>query len=204
MMSEFQKNRKAKNPKIAVLAGVFDPVHNGHIAAVQKVLDKGLAEQAVLVAEKLPHNKPNATAYQHRQKMLELALENEPKISAPEAPISEFKIKPFFSWLQSKFLDAEFIWLMGSDTFSQLHKWPESQNLAEFGVSKIIVLSREINPQNPAENLKIKNIEILKIKSPQPKISSSILRENPKTLQQKTSPKAHRYTQDKSLYLKKK
>lgn len=59
----------------AVFGGTFDPVHRGHQALVETVLERGLAEVVHVVPAWLsPHRSGTAAAAEHRLEMVRLAF----------------------------------------------------------------------------------------------------------------------------------
>ena len=71
----------------ALLGGSFDPFHNGHLAMVQAILARELADLALVVpAWQSPHKAPAVAAAFHRLHMAELALavQSQTEVSACE------------------------------------------------------------------------------------------------------------------------
>ncbi len=191
-------SREHSNQNIAVLAGIFDPVHLGHQTIVQKVLDDDLADKVLVIAEKLPQHKPNATAYQHRQKMLELAFVENPKVEVIEAPISEHHIKPFFAWMSSRYSSSEFAWIVGSDVLPKIPKWADFDKLPEYRVNKIISFER---PGFSGAKIDANaELQVLKLPEDIRGISSSKIRENAKLRKQAMNPSAYEYARSHQLY----
>jgi nicotinate-nucleotide adenylyltransferase len=59
----------------AVLGGSFDPFHNGHVAMVRVLLERGLADRVLVVpAHRSPHKPPPEASPTHRLKMAALGL----------------------------------------------------------------------------------------------------------------------------------
>lgn len=139
--------------QIAVLGGTFDPVHNGHLRLALDVLELGFDEVRLLPNPSPPHrNRPTATAEQ-RLAMLELAVQDEPRIQMDTTEMLSGKANCYsfdtVSELQTQLVDRNlsdqadvpiFTWVMGSDVFCQLNKWYRWQEFVD--IVKVLVIQR--------------------------------------------------------------
>ncbi len=139
-MSDFLKTWKDRKRRTIVFAGVFDPVHNGHIAAAEVALSEG--SKVLFLPERVPQHKHGATPYTHRLNMLEIAIKNQPGMSVVDYPRKHHWVQPTFIWLRDNLRTQRFIWLVGSDVAPEIHTWAGSENLAALGVSKIVCVKR--------------------------------------------------------------
>ncbi len=74
--------------------------------------------------------------------MLELSFSEYKNMDVLEAPITEHKIVPFFTWLMSRYPDATFSWVVGSDVLPSISSWPDIESLKNLRVDEIIVGDR--------------------------------------------------------------
>lgn len=118
-------------PRIGVYAGVFDPVHAGHVAfALQAVQAAGL-DEVVFIPERSPRAKPGVEHFAHRVAMLKAALAPHPKLSVLEVVERHFSVSRTFTNLQALFPNAQLVFLMGSDTALTLPAWRHADRIME-------------------------------------------------------------------------
>jgi nicotinate-nucleotide adenylyltransferase len=138
--NEFIKGWNDKINRVVVFAGVFDPVHEGHISAANDALHYG--SEVVFLPERVPQHKHQATGYKHRLEMLEIATKQQKNISVLDYPDEKQFIENTFLWLNAKYPDRSFVWLIGSDVLPQISSWPGSEKLHDLGVKDILVFAR--------------------------------------------------------------
>ncbi len=119
--------------------GSFNPVHRGHIAVAEHVVEQGLAEQVVLVVS--PQNPMKAVSElapeHHRFAMAEMACaaSRYPQRIVPSGV--EFLLpKPSYTiqtlhWLKEHFPKRQFSILMGSDLADQLDRWRNGEEILD-------------------------------------------------------------------------
>lgn len=146
-MNNFLKSWNEKNNRIIVFAGVFDPVHKGHISAAREAL-RGSGKKLVFLPEKVPQHKHQATDYKHRLEMLKIATKSQKNISVADYPKEKQYIKETFRWLKDQHPGSNFVWLVGSDVISSIDKWPGSESLKNLGVVEILVFTRDGDKPN--------------------------------------------------------
>lgn len=119
----------ARQLRIAVFGGSFNPVHNGHVAICQYVVERSLADQILVIpCFEHPFGKP-LVAYEHRLRMCELAL----------APLSRVNVSTIecelggISYtartvraLQSQNAAAHYSLIVGSDVGEELTSWRDA------------------------------------------------------------------------------
>jgi nicotinate-nucleotide adenylyltransferase len=119
----------SKKPRIGIYAGAFDPVHAGHIAfALQSMAAAGL-DQVVFMPERRPRYKPGVEHYAHRVAMLKVALAPHPDLSVMEVVDKHFTVRRTLNVLRQVFGNAQFVFLMGSDTALTIPSWPNADQL---------------------------------------------------------------------------
>jgi nicotinate-nucleotide adenylyltransferase len=142
-MSEFLNSWNNMQNSIVVFAGVFDPVHNGHISAAERALHFG--SQVLFMPERVPQHKHSATAYKHRLTMLRKATAKNKAFSVIDYPKDHHWIADTFQWLKKKYPNKSFIWMVGSDVAPLMHEWQGIDKLESLGVSRILIVKREGN-----------------------------------------------------------
>ena len=120
--------------RIGLLGGTFDPIHQGHIALANFVIQALSLDELQLIPNHVPpHKHGTQVAAHHRLHMAELAATANPKISVNDIELSHAKpsysIHTLAQLRKSHPHDALFF-IMGMDSFCQLstwHRWQELQ-----------------------------------------------------------------------------
>jgi nicotinate (nicotinamide) nucleotide adenylyltransferase len=117
--------------RIGIYAGVFDPVHAGHVSFALQALQAGNLDQVIFMPERRPRQKPSVEHYAHRVAMLKSALAPHPDLAVMEVVDRHFSVKRMLPMLHYLFKDAEFVFLMGSDAFLALPLWQHAERLMQ-------------------------------------------------------------------------
>jgi len=122
-----------KKRKIGLLGGTFDPVHNGHLAVADHVLQTiGLDAVWFIPAAIPPHKEGHAdgraiTDFGHRLQMLRLAIVGEKQFSVSD--IEAKRNSPSYSIDTVKILlehtgsQSELFFIVGADAFLEIDTW---------------------------------------------------------------------------------
>ncbi len=123
--------------KTGILGGTFDPVHNGHIAladAAGKLCD--LDEILLLPAALPPHKQTKKIAsFADRAAMLEIAIEDNPKLSV--STIEKLLPVPSFTLDTLQYLKlhsapgVQFYFISGADTFLDILSWKNYERILQ-------------------------------------------------------------------------
>ncbi|MFY9315595.1 MAG: nicotinate (nicotinamide) nucleotide adenylyltransferase [Burkholderiales bacterium] len=132
-------------PRIGILGGTFDPVHNAHLAIARLAIDRLALQKLLWIPTGTPaYRKPPVASGTHRVAMLELALRDEMSAS-PRHAIDGRELQPSASGftydslcaLKAENPEGRFVLIMGSDQYekrSGWHRWPELEKLCEVAV----------------------------------------------------------------------
>jgi len=167
--------------KIGLYFGSFNPVHIGHMAIANYMVEFADIDQLWFVVS--PHNpfkkKSNLLNDYHRLEMVYRAVEDDNRMRASNI---EFNLpKPGYTidtlaYLQEQHPDYNFVIIMGSDNLNNFHKWKNAETILEnYG---IIVYPRPGFDSTTA--LSHKNITIVE-GVPRMEISASFIRESIRT-----------------------
>jgi nicotinate-nucleotide adenylyltransferase len=131
--------------RIAFYGGSFDPVHNGHLAIAQTLVELFALDNFFFVpAFHAPHKRDKSvTSAFCRYAMLSLATNDEAKIkistielNAPERPFTfETQTK-----LKREFPGAEIFFVIGADSWNEIDTWRKWQKVLT--LTNIIVVTR--------------------------------------------------------------
>jgi nicotinate-nucleotide adenylyltransferase len=160
--------------RIGLYGGSFDPVHNGHLALANFVLENSAIEQIIFVPVGKPWQKsPPVASGADRKKMLELAIagNNNFVVSSIEIERSKtsYTIDTVEELLQQD-SNQEISLLLGKDAAETLDTWHRASDLKS--KTKIMVVARE-SDQRP-----MLSYEFEFLKMPLADISSSKIRED--------------------------
>ncbi len=138
----------------ALLGGSFDPFHNGHLAMVQTVLDRGLADHVLVVpAHRSPHKAPAVAPARHRLSMARLAVANLAAVTVCDLEV----VRGGISYTVDTVAELAAQWprdalrlIIGADTLDAIHLWRRPLEL--WALAEPIVLARgDWNGQLPPD-----------------------------------------------------
>ncbi len=132
--------------KVALFGGTFDPIHLGHIACVQHLVEKMDFSKVVLIPtgkNPLKLDRIPASA-EDRLKMLELAIRD----YQDEITVDEFEMmqnSPSYSFetlqrYQQEYAPEELFLVMGIDTFNEFDQWKNFEEI--ISMTNLLVVSR--------------------------------------------------------------
>ena len=170
--------------KVALYGGSFDPPHMGHVVTVKNLLNSGEVDEVWLVPtgddryDKLPT--ANAT---HRQKMVELVIENSLKnlavrletIQLEEVLKVGSQTINLIEWLAEKYPDHKFTFVVGADKIDELPSWVEFERLKKMISFFVVPRPGEEVPDEIPEYIKIIQFpEMLESEASSTKIRESL------------------------------
>ena len=154
--------------KIGLYFGSFNPIHIGHLIIANHVVNYTDVDQVWLVVSPQNPLKPSSILLNeyHRLHLVQLAVDENPKLRASDA---EFKLpKPSYTidtltYLQAKYPKNEFCIIIGSDSFSNISKWKNSEILVKN--YKLVIYLRPNFPimGHLPDNIKLLNAPLLNI-----------------------------------------
>lgn len=192
--------------KIGIYSGTFDPVHEGHLAFAEETIKQQGLEKVFFMVEPRPRRKQGVKAFEHRARMVQLAIADNPKLGSIILDQERFTTADTLPVLIERFRGAELCMLMGDDMVSRLAAWPQVEELLK-SVSFIVGLRRLERPELERE---IENITRVSarlryelIQAPLPEISSSNIKQSMKQGKQPAGlpPSVSEYIQSTGLYV---
>jgi len=163
--------------KIGLYFGSFNPIHTGHLIIAEHVLNYTDIDKVWLVISPQNPLKPSGSLLGEydRLHLVNLAIENSSHLKAVDV---EFRLpKPSYTittltYLTEKYPDDEFTVIMGSDSFNNLPKWRNYEQLIR-DYSFLIYL----RPGFPVEKIE-KGMNASILDAPLLDISASFIRNN--------------------------
>lgn len=120
--------------KIGLYFGSFNPIHTGHLIVASYVANHTEMQQVWFVVSPQNPLKPSSVLLNeyHRLHLVRVAVEDDLRLKASEV---EFKLpRPSYTidtltYLQEKYPQHQFSIIMGSDSFQNLPKWKNFEQL---------------------------------------------------------------------------
>lgn len=156
--------------KIGLYSGVFDPIHNGHIAFAELAIEQGKVDEVYFMVEPKPRRKQSVTPLKHRLAMVRAAIKDKPNLNVLSIDQPTFSARHTLPFLQASFTGSSLCLLMGSDLFAFVESWPDYTQLrsaVNFGIARRRDETVNISKLAPGDWL---------VESPYPHISSSQVR----------------------------
>ncbi len=139
--------------RTAFFGGTFDPVHKGHIAIAQAVLDQKLADRILFVPAPNPPHKTEQfiIPFKNRYDMLSLALAGHDGFELSDMERLRTGKSYTIDSLEALSADparGEILLLIGADSLCQLHTWKRPHDLVKS--FRIITYPRNCEAPEPA------------------------------------------------------
>ncbi|MSR75933.1 MAG: nicotinate (nicotinamide) nucleotide adenylyltransferase [Planctomycetes bacterium] len=167
--------------RLGIFGGTFDPVHNGHLVLAQEALRHARLERMLLVPNAQPSHKRDRAdilAASLRLQLLELAFADLPKFSIDRREIERGGLSYSIDTvreLHAEHPSHELVFLIGSDSLAELHRWREVATLLELAVFLVHPRSGHTGPFPVLQQFPQARVEFLS--GPIIDISSTLVRE---------------------------
>jgi nicotinate-nucleotide adenylyltransferase len=127
---------------LAVLGGLFDPIHKGHVSAALFALEFLSVQRLKMIPCHLPNHKVvPATQSEHRLAMLKLATASYPQIEIDQIELERDQVSYSVDTLtELKKRHSVLVFVLGVDSFNSLPQWHDWQKILE--LSHLLVLPR--------------------------------------------------------------
>ena len=119
---------------IGLYFGSFNPIHTGHLIIANHILNNTALQKLWFVVSPQNPFKPSSSLLNeyHRLHLVQIAVEKDDRLRASEI---EFSLpKPSYTshtlaYLSEKYPEHQFTLIMGSDSFQNLEKWKNAENI---------------------------------------------------------------------------
>ena len=160
----------AARPRIGVMGGTFDPVHNGHLSAASEVRQHFNLEEVVFVPTGVPYQKTGVTESEHRYLMTVIATASNPSFTVSRVDID--RIGPTYTIdtlrdLRAERPDADLFFISGADAVAQIIDWKDAVEL--FELAHFVAVTRPGHPLSvsglPEQDVSLLEVPALAISS---------------------------------------
>ena len=157
-------------PRVGVMGGTFDPIHNGHLVAASEVAASFDLDEVVFVPTGQPWQKSEVTPSEHRYLMTVIATASNPGFTVSRVDVD--RSGPTYTIdtlrdLQRQRPGAELFFITGADAVAQILSWRDHDELWE--LAHFVAVSRPGHPLSaaglPSENVSLLEIPALAISS---------------------------------------
>ena len=172
------------NNRIGIMGGTFDPIHYGHLVIANEVLFKFDLQKIIFVPTGNPPHKRSAAladAY-HRYMMVQFATMTNPSFDVSNIEVEKDGISytvDTIRELKNNYIDTKLYFITGTDAVLDLPNWKDPEeilNLCTFiSVNRPGYVTDTLDDKLDRLMEKYKG-EILSIRAPQLKISSTDIR----------------------------
>ena len=121
---------------IGLYFGSFNPIHIGHLIIANHMVENSDLDQIwLVVTPHNPHKKKNSLLEDnHRLAMVDIALENYPKLKSSkiefDLPQPSYTVNTL-AHIKEKYSDHTFSLIMGEDNLKSFHKWKNYETILE-------------------------------------------------------------------------
>lgn len=115
--------------RVGIYPGAFDPIHNGHIAFAEACVVQYSLDKIFFLPEPRPRHKQAVKAFEHRQRMVQIAIDDDPNFGLIIVEQQKFTVHETWPSVTARFADASLFMLLGSDVAHRLATWPHIDEL---------------------------------------------------------------------------
>jgi nicotinate-nucleotide adenylyltransferase len=165
----------SKRPRIGVMGGTFDPIHNGHLVAASEVASAFELDEVVFVPTGQPWHKKAVTSAEHRYLMTVIATAANPSFTVSRVDIDRPGVTytvDTLTDLKKTFPDAELFFISGADAVLQILSWKDIDQI--WSLAHLVAVTR---PGHLLELPAAPNGSISVLEIPALAISSSVIRD---------------------------
>lgn len=132
--------------RIGIFGGTFDPIHSGHIMIAEEVFKELNLDKIIFVPANIPPHKLHTKIAnaQDRYNMTKLAVDYNDNFEVSDIEIKRqgpsYSIDTINELKKNIKQDAEFYFIIGSDSISELRHWKDFDKLLK--IVKFVVVNR--------------------------------------------------------------
>ncbi|HEX5730611.1 nicotinate-nucleotide adenylyltransferase [Microbacterium sp.] len=132
-----------RTPRLGVMGGTFDPIHNGHLVAASEVAQSFDLDEVVFVPTGQPWQKDDVSPSEHRYLMTVIATASNPQFTVSRVDID--RAGPTYTIdtlreLKNQRPDTELFFITGADALAQILSWRDHDEL--WDLAHFVAVSR--------------------------------------------------------------
>ncbi|MET0908986.1 MAG: nicotinate-nucleotide adenylyltransferase [Ilumatobacteraceae bacterium] len=130
-------------PRVGVMGGTFDPIHNGHLVAASEVAQSFDLDEVVFVPTGRPWHKNVVTPAEHRYLMTVVATASNPRFTVSRVDVDREGTTYTIDTLRDLHAarpDAELFFISGADAIQQILSWKDADEL--WSLAHFVAVSR--------------------------------------------------------------
>jgi nicotinate-nucleotide adenylyltransferase len=159
-----------KRPRIGVMGGTFDPIHNGHLVAASEVADAFALDEVIFVPTGEPWHKNPVMSAEHRYLMTVIATAANPRFTVSRVEIDRPGTTYTVDTLTQIAKDhpgADLFFISGADAIAQILAWKDLDKL--WPLATFIAVTRPGHklqlPEVPEASMSLLEVPALAISS---------------------------------------
>lgn len=131
-----ERGNHHEHPRIGIMGGTFDPIHNGHLVAASQVSWAYDLDQVIFVPTGRPVFKLNQriTNAEDRYLMTVIATASNPRFTVSRVDIDRNTITYTIDTLRDlheQYPDAELFFITGADAVAEILRWKDAEKMWE-------------------------------------------------------------------------
>ena len=132
--------------KWGLMGGTFDPIHLAHLRCAQDILEDYGLDRVVFIPSATPPLKhgPGISPYEHRERMVRLALEGNPAFAFSDVENRRegrsYTVDTIGYFRETFGEELEIFFILGQDAFADIRRWKDWRRLLT--LCHFIVMSR--------------------------------------------------------------
>lgn len=132
-----------RRPRVGIMGGTFDPIHNGHLVAASEVAQHFSLDEVIFVPTGQPYQKPRSSISEHRYLMTVIATASNPSFTVSRVDIDRnlptYTIDTLRDMREVR-PDADLYFITGADAIAQIFEWKDVDEL--FDLAHFVAVSR--------------------------------------------------------------
>ena len=163
---------------ICIFPGTFNPIHEGHLKMAEFVLKKYKFQKIIFIPAYLPpHKEIDPNLAEHRYRMVELAIKDNPKFEISDIEYNSegksYSLITVKKIIEQYCINGRLNFIIGTDAFAKIEGWYKADELR--GLVHFIVF-----PRKGSENIKLEGWDYEITKMDYVDISSTEIRNGDK------------------------
>lgn len=132
-----------KRPRVGVMGGTFDPIHNGHLVAASEVQQQFDLDEVIFVPTGQPWMKRTVTEGEHRYLMTVIATAANPRFTVSRVDLLRdgptYTIDTLRDIRRAR-PDADLFFITGADAVAQILEWKDLEEV--WSLAHFVAVSR--------------------------------------------------------------